>query len=220
MTDQLTVFVIDSDGATRDAVCRLAHTMNLQCEVYASGAEFLESDYLARPGCVILEMRIPDTNGLALQEELARSEATLPVVFLTAHGTVSIAVRAMRAGAVHFLEKPLREHELWDAIQDAVALDQRRRQLSQRQRQCRKRLAELDPKEVRILEMIAEGQSKRAIAAEMQVCVRTVELRRNQIMKKLKFESIVELVHFALTAAEQNGRSQGRDPQAAAIPML
>lgn len=221
VTDQATVFVVDGDIATRDAVLGLARTMNLQGEAYSSGQAFLRTDLQARPGCVILDVRVPDTNGLAVQQELAASDVTLPVIFLTSHATVSIAVRAMRAGAVNFLEKPLREHELWDAIQDALVMDKQRRRLRRQRHQYRERLSRLDSKEVRILTMIAEGRSKRAIAAEMEVCVRTVELRRTQIMKKLNFESIVELVHFALTASEDNGRhNNARRLDFAPIPMF
>jgi FixJ family two-component response regulator len=196
--------VVDPDHATRLAVHRLVETMNLECRLFASGREFLESGAAERVGCAILEVRIPDINGLQIQDSLNTLRAPLAAVFLTGHATVSIAVRAMRNGAVHFLEKPFREHELWDTIQLALAVARQRR-AALRQRELReRRLAVLTDKERSVLERMAHGRSNLAIARELDVCVRTVELRRRQLMKKLGLKSVVELVRFAATV---NGKS-------------
>lgn len=197
--------MVDADDGSRDAVQSLARTMNLLCETYASGSEFLEDYDPLRPGCLVLEIRIPDVNGVEIQERLAAEGSTLPVIFLTSQATVSIAVRAMRAGAVHVIEKPFREHELWDVILEAVDLDRERRLEAERRQCVRQRLAKLDAKDQSLLGMIAQGLSKEAMASELGVCVRTVELRRNQLMKKLRFKEAVELVKFALAAS--NGHS-------------
>jgi len=202
MQNEAAVFVVDPDPATRDAVRSLVYTMNLQCEAYASGEAFFEAGVLARPGCAVLEVRVPGINGLDIQQQLTARGSTLPVIFLTSHATLSIAVRAMRAGAVHFLEKPFREHELWDAILEAITVDGQRRERAAQQQDCESRLSRLNVRDRWVLKMIAEGRSKKAIAEAMDVCVRTVELRRSQLMKKLELRSLSELVHFALTAAD------------------
>lgn len=156
----------------------------------------------------MLEVRIPDVNGLEIQERLAAQGAVIPVVFLTTQTTVSIAVRAMRVGAVHFMEKPFREHELWDTVQEAILLDARRRRAAERCETLEGQLAQLTPKEQQVLEMIAEGKSKQVIASKAGISVRTVELRRSRLMKKLGLSNLIELVVFALSAC--NGHAEPR----------
>ena len=202
MNNEPTVFVVDSDGATRDAVRDLAYTMNVPCEAYISGQEFLDAYDTSRPGCVVLEVRITDVSGLDILERLTTQGAVIPIVFLSAHASVSIAVRAMRAGATHFLEKPFREHELWDTIREAILLDAERRRALAKRRELDDQLAKLTPKQHQMLEMIAEGKSKQVVAAEAGVSLRTIEARRKHIMKKLGLDSTVELVHFALMACD------------------
>jgi FixJ family two-component response regulator len=207
MKNEPTVFLVDADAPTRDAVRDLVYTMNLPCEAYTSGRDFLEAFDPSRPGCIVLEVRIPDINGLQIQERLAAERAVIPLVFLTTQTTVSIAVRAMRLGAVHFMEKPFREHELWDTVQEAISLDARRRRAAERREMIEGRLARLTPKEQQVLGMIAEGKSKQTIAAEVGISVRTVELRRSRLMKKLGLGSLVELVVFALGASNGHAES-------------
>lgn len=200
MRSEATVFVVDADVPAREAVRNLACMMNLRCKPYASGHQFLDVFDHSQPGCIVLEVRIPDINGFEIQERLAAQGTATPVVFLTAQATVSIAVRAMRAGALHFLEKPVRENSLWDVIEEAVRIDKERRCSVARREALDGRLGQLTPKERQVLEMIAQGKSKTAIASEIGICLRTVELRRKQLMKQLGMHSMVELVHFALLA--------------------
>jgi FixJ family two-component response regulator len=202
MAKEPTVFVIDADGSTRDAVRSLVQTMNLPCETYTSGREFLDAYVPSRPGCVVLEVRIPEVNGLEIQERLSAQRAVIPLVFLTTQSTVSIAVRAMRAGAVHFLVKPFREHELWDIIRESVLLDAKRRRAAAKRARLDEQLAELTSEEQQVVKMLAKGKSKQIIASELGVCVRTIELRRNRVMTKLKLDSLTELMVFALNACD------------------
>ena len=212
MPVQPTVFVVDPDRSTYEMFRLLAGTMNFRCEGYVSGEDFLACDSFPRPGCAVIELSVPDINGLRLQEELKQRGDGLPVVFLASQASVSIAVWAMRAGAVHFLEKPVREHELWDAVYDAIQLDIRRHDASRQREECNRRLDKLTPKEHDVLDLIARGCSKRAIADQMDVCVRTVELRRRDLMKKLGLKSLWELVHFALTTANGHSSSSIQPP--------
>jgi FixJ family two-component response regulator len=138
-------------------------------------------------------------NGLQIQKRLRESGTMMPIIFISSGPSVSIAVHAMRSGALHFLEKPLRENDLWNAIQEALQLDQNRRQ-AQRQREAIEARAEtLTEKEHTVLEMIAEGLAKRAIASELGVSVRTVEHHRTQLMRKLQTNSLAGLLQFALS---------------------
>lgn len=195
------VFVVDPDRSAQRAVRGLVETMNLDCETFSSGREFLESRAFARPGCAVLEVRIPDVNGLQIQDSFSRRGEPLSCVFLTSHATVSIAVRAMRGGAVNFIEKPFREHELWDTIKEAIAVDGERRKTWNERHDCERRLTCLSDKEQSVLRMILKGCSPRTIATELEVCVRTVELRRRDLMKKLGLKSMLELVRFAAILA-------------------
>jgi len=200
-----TVLIVDPDGPTRDAICRLADRMNLASLAYAQGGEFLRAHQYCQPGCVVLEVRIPDASGLQIQSRLNAEGVTIPLVFLTAEANVHVAVRAIRAGAVHFLEKPARDDELWDAIEEAISIDQQRREARQRQQRLDRQFAGLSIKEERVFEMIGDGKSTREIASELKVSVRAIELRRNSLMKKLDIESPAELVRMAWAAREGNG---------------
>jgi len=206
MDNKPTVFVVDADGVVCDSIGNLAHTMNLQCETYASGWEFLEAYDPDRPGCLVLEIKIPDVNGVQIQERLSNEGSILPIIFLTNQATVSIAVRAMRCGALHVIEKPFREHELWDAVHEAVELNLKRREQASQWRELEERVSQLSVKDQAHLKMISQGESKEAMAAELGVCVRTVELRRNQLMKKLGLQTPVELIQFALAASNGHAR--------------
>jgi two-component system, LuxR family, response regulator FixJ len=134
---------------------------------------------------------------------------TLPVIFLTSHATVPIAVRAMRSGAFHFLEKPIREQELWDVIQEAVAVDQEKREAAREAAAFRERMTSLSFKEEQVLRLIAEGKPNRAIAKELDLSLRTIEVRRNTLMKKVGVKSPEDLLRFALMAC--NGRAFVKD---------
>jgi len=213
MNRQPTVYIVDSDGPTRDAIRNLADTMNLKCQACASGQEFLESYKPSQPGCIVLEVRIPDVNGFQIQEWLNSQGAETPLLFLCGQTSVSMAVRAMRSGALHFLEKPIREPELWDAIREAIEVDKERRTRATACRKLARCLAALTEKERNTLAKIAEGRSKQAVASEAGVCVRTVEVRRRNLMKKLGFKSPVELLRFALVACDGHASAVPKIPE-------
>lgn len=201
-----TVFVVDNDPQDRAAVGDLVRQMKLRCLEYDLGQEFLDAYDPSWPGCLVVEVRLPDLGGLQIQRNLAERKATLPIIFLTAHANASAAVQAMRAGALQFFEKPFREHELWEAIQEAIALDLEIRREWEVEQELEERMAALTPKEVDVLEKIVDGKSNRAIAGELDVCVRTVELRRASLMNKLEVGSLMELLQ--LVGAAFVGASQ------------
>ncbi len=206
MDHEPTVFVVDEDMVASEALRKLAYTMSLRCRVFHSSLEFLAAFDATLPGCLVTEWRLSGTSGLQVQQRLAAEGCPLPVIILTAYATIPIAVRAMRAGAFHFLEKPLHEQEAWDVIQAAVALDAERRRTVHLERQIVDQLALLTPKEEQVLRMIAEGLPNRDIAHQLQISVRTVELRRTTMLRKLQLASADQLIHFAVMACHAGGR--------------
>jgi FixJ family two-component response regulator len=199
MQSEPIVFVVDEDAATCDAVGRLANMMNYRFLPFSSGLDFLRTFDRGQSGCLVTELKVRGINGLQLQQRLSNEKIALPVVFLTAHATLPIAVRAMRAGAFHFLEKPPHEQELWDAIQDAVTADLERREARRSEERVRERLASLTIKEEQVLRLLAEGKPNRVIARDLDLSIRTIEVRRGALMKKLGFHTPEELLRFALT---------------------
>lgn len=196
---QPTVFLVDPDLSALDAVSKVANMMNMRCRAFASGEDFLAALDPHEPGCIVLEIKVPGINGLQIQQRLRQEGTLLPIIFTSSAPSVSIAVHAMRNGALHFLEKPLRENDLWSVVQEAVLLDQRRRQVQRERAAVDARVGALTEKELAVLEMIAEGLAKRVIASELGVSVRTVEHHRTQLMRKLQTNSVAGLLQFALS---------------------
>ena len=194
------VFVVDEDDALQKAVAEVAGMMNLRCESFHSGLEFLERFDRSRPGCVVTELRVPGTSGLQILRQLSEEGTRIPIIFVSAYGTLAIAVRAMREGAFHFLEKPVHEHEMWDAIQAAVTINRRRIAADRWREEVRDKLGRLSFKEEQVLRMIAQGKSNSMIAAELDISIRTVEIRRAALMKKLHINRPEDLARFALLA--------------------
>jgi two-component system response regulator FixJ len=197
MDEKPTLFLVDEDRGTREALSDMARMMGLGFEAYRSGRQFLDACRRAPSGCAILELVIPDLSGLELQQTLARQEIPLPVIFLTAHATSSLAVQAMRAGALHFLQKPPRVNELWDAVEEAVRLDRHLRECRVRRREMKRRMESLTPKEREVLQGIRGGKINSQIASELKVTVRAIELRRSRLMRKLQAKSAAQLLYYA-----------------------
>lgn len=199
------VFVVDPDPSTGQTIRGLLDGSEIGCEFYRSGREFLAAYRDEQTGCLVLEQRIPDMSGLQLQHRLAASGAALPLIFVTARPDVSTAVECMRGGAVHVLEKPVRTAELLDAIQEAIALDRGRRLVMNNQTRLKNLTDALTRKESQVLELIAAGQSVKAIAAALELSVRAVELRRKSLMKKLEVRSTLELMRFSVLTNRELG---------------
>ena len=203
--DTATVYVIDTDPATIPIVKDVLEGSTLGCKFFRSGRDFLAAFPDTQPGCLVLEQRIPDMSGLQLQHRLSARGCSLPLVFLTSNSDVSTAVELMRGGAVHVLEKPARPVELYNAIQEALALDRERRQAKVQQTQLSTLTATLTQKERETLALIAKGRSSKAMASELDLSVRAVELRRHSLMKKLGVGSSLDLMRFAVFAQNDSG---------------
>jgi len=212
-----TVFIVDSDALARNAVHDLVCRMDLRCRTYSSGLQFLREYDRSMPGCLVCEIRVLDISGLDVQRRLAAERAPLPVVFLTAHATVAIVVRALCEGAVDFLEKPFREDNLWEAVQNAVRLDQSRREALREKDQITHRLRGLTRGESAVWQLWACGQSIPSIAERLKISTRTVETRQIRILRKLGIQTSLDLLPVAVDAvgdrrdvAKPHGQLAGR----------
>ena len=211
MQAEATLFVVDDDDHDRHAVVELARTMQLDPQCYASAHEFLEYFDPQKPGCLVSEVRLPGLmSGVQMQRFLEEQQVALPVIFLVRRIDVATAIEAMRRGAVSVVEKPFREMELWDLIQEALELDASRRREQAARRQIERRLAPLTKVDLDLIDRIAAGESNRCIADGEGVCVRTVEMRRSKLMEKLQVRSLADLVEVALMRRWLlNGSSDG-----------
>ncbi len=191
-----TVFIVDDDAAVRHSLALLVRSVGFPVAEFASADEFLQQGAYHGPGCLVTDIRMPGTSGLELQEILRSRGSRLPVVFITGHGDVAMAVRAMRAGAVDFIEKPFRDQELLDRINQALALDREQAQARDEESQLRARFTTLTPREAEVLRRIAAGQANKVIAMELGLSERTVEIHRAKVMTKTGARSLAELVQM------------------------
>ena len=192
-----TVFVVDDDPKARQAMARLLGEIFKRVEGYGTASDFLAAYDPAQPGCLVTEVVLPGMSGLQLHHclcEACDGHPALPVVFVTRHANVQIAVEAMQAGAVHFLEKPVREQELWNSVRKAMDIDRQNRDRLARRVKIDSRLATLSAGERDVLDGILAGKYNKQIASELNRSIRTIEDRRARIMKKLEVGSVVELV--------------------------
>ncbi len=194
------VFVVDDDEAVRASVAMLLESVALPVETFASAGDFLDAWPGDRPGCLVLDLRMPGLSGLELQERLVERGSRLPIIFLTGHGDVPDAVAAMRAGAVDFLRKPFRDQDLLDRIQQALEMDRARRSAAGERTELAARLERLTPREREVLDRVVAGQPNKQIAAELGVSDRTVEIHRARAMAKMEAASLAELVRLVLRA--------------------
>jgi RNA polymerase sigma factor (sigma-70 family) len=198
MSQDMTVFVVDDDQAMRGSLQWLIESVGMKVQTYESAQAFLDAYYPGRAGCLLLDVRMPGMSGLELQEYLVRREIRLPVIIITGHGDVSMAVKAMKAGAVDFIEKPFDDEELLNSIRNAVQHDEKRRALRARRADIAARMAELTPREHEVMGMVTDGKSNKEIATSLGVSAKTVEVHRARVMDKMRADSLAELVRLAL----------------------
>jgi FixJ family two-component response regulator len=195
--DDAIVFVVDDDASVRRSTERLVRTMGFGIQAFASAQEFLAGARVDRPGCLVLDVHMPGLSGLDLQRELADRGVELPIVFLTGHGDIPMTVRAMKAGAVEFLTKPVKSRELIAAIRSAIERGRVRHQARRESDLLHERHARLTAREREILPLIVAGLLNKQIAAELSMSERTVKFHRAHIMKKMEAETLAELVRVA-----------------------
>ena len=202
MQEQM-VFVVDDDEAVRDSIQELVESVGLEAEGYASALAFLDAFRPQRPGCLVLDVRMAEMSGLVLQERLNELQARIPVIVLTGHGDVPMAVHALRNGAVDFIQKPYREQALLDSINAALALDIDARRSSGAANDMEQRLSSLTDREREVLGQILSGLTSKQIARELNVSPRTVDAHRKNLLRKLDTGSVKELM-LRLASREQD----------------
>ena len=198
-----TVFLTDDDPAIRDAVGLLLRANGLAVETFASAVDFLESDALQRPGCLLLDVRMPGMSGLDLQKRLQELNCRTPIIFMTGHGDVPMAIRAMKAGAFDFVEKPFHAQALLDRLHEALALDAQERRRQARRNEVAARMALLSPREREVMERVAAGQYNKVIAADLGISISTVEIHRKRVMEKLQAASLSEMIQMLALISDE-----------------
>lgn len=196
-SEQSIVFVIDDDPSMRASIESLLLSVGHRTQAFATTQEFVLSERPDVPGCLVLDVRLPGRSGLEFQQELARSDIRLPIVFITGHGDVAMSVTAMKAGAIEFLTKPFRDQDLLDAVHRGIEIDRDRRAESAILADLRERFSSLTPREREVMALVAAGQLNKQIAAELDLSEITVKVHRGQVMRKMQAKSLPDLVRFA-----------------------
>jgi two-component system response regulator FixJ len=197
MADQQpTVFIIDDEKAMRESLKTLMETVGLNAQTCSSADEFLEAYDPKIPGCLVVDVRLPGMSGLELQVKLIEDGIKLPVIIITGHGDVPMAVQAMKMGALNFIEKPFRDQVLLDNIKKAIDLDNQIRNEQHKYLEGKRKLKLLTPREKEIMDLLVTGKPNKAIAFELGISQKTVDFHRANILKKMGVESVVELVRF------------------------
>jgi two-component system, LuxR family, response regulator FixJ len=194
------VFVVDDDRAMRDSLRWLLESIGLTVRTYATAAEFLREHQPSQPGCLVLDVRMPGMSGLDLQAELVRRGAELPTIVVTGHAEVAMAVRAVKAGAIDFIEKPFSDQLLLDRVRQALEIDRQSREVRARREEARRRLASLSAREREVLELVAAGKANKEVAAALGLSTKTVEVHRAHVMSKMAVDSLAELIRVAILA--------------------
>jgi two-component system, LuxR family, response regulator FixJ len=193
-----TVFVVDDDEGVRNSLRFLLKSVGLPTRALSSASEFLDTYKPSQPGCLVLDVRMPGMSGLELQQQLNLRGATIPVIFITGHGDVPMAVEAMQHGAFDFLQKPFRDQDLIDRIQRALERDARNRSTLAQHGKIRERIASLTPREREVLTLMTQGKPNKVMAADLGVSQRTVEIHRARVMEKSGAASLAQLVRMVM----------------------
>jgi len=200
------VFIVDDDEAVRNSLRLLLKSVGLAASALPSAREFLDTYKPVQPGCLVLDVRMPGMSGLELQQLLNLQGAVIPVIFITGHGDIPMAVEAMHAGAFDFLQKPFRDQQLIDCIQRALEKDRASRtELDERSR-IEERLGSLTPREREVLTLVTRGKPNKVMAADLGVSQRTVEIHRARVMEKMGASSLAQLVRMVMDLDESAPR--------------
>ncbi len=196
MTPEPTVYIVDDDDAVRGFLCQLVLSVDLKVKAFESAQAFLEGYGSDGPGCLVLDIRMPGMSGLELQQELNRRGIDLPIIVLTGHGNVQVAVHAMKGGAVDFIEKPFNNDLLLDRVQHAVAASLDGYQERARRDEITRRMDRLTPRERQILGLVVGGATNKSMADHLNISDKTVEIHRAKVMDKMEAGSLAELVRM------------------------
>jgi len=197
MSPSSLVHIVDDDKLLRESLGDLLRSMDYQVTLYASAAEFLKVELPDAPACLVLDIRLPGTNGLELQEYLTRLNVRIPIILMTGFGDIPMSVKGMKAGAVDFLTKPIRDQDLLDAVAAAMRIDRDRRQVLAQMAPLRERYALLTPRERQVVTLVAAGLMNKQVANELSISEVTVKMHRSSAMRKLGVRSVAKLARMA-----------------------
>jgi two-component system, LuxR family, response regulator FixJ len=197
------IYVVDDDDGMRRALDTLLSTVGYKTAVFSRPSEFLANFKTDAPGCLVLDIRMPDMSGLELQQHLNRMGSMLPVIFITGHGDVPMAVQAMKEGAFEFIQKPFRDQDLLDRINHALKQDAANRSTVARRTEVLRRLETLTPRERQVMDFVVEGAANKVIAIDLGLSERTVEIHRAKVMEKMGARSVAHLVKLHLTVTDK-----------------
>jgi RNA polymerase sigma factor (sigma-70 family) len=192
-----TVFIVDDDPSHRDSLQFLLESVGLEVRSFSSARDFLDNADPETPGCLLLDVRMPGMSGLDLQNELANVKISLPIIFITGHGTVPMSVRAMKAGAVDFLQKPFDDQDLLHAIRQAIEQDCQSRVKREKLKEIHKLVDSLSPREYQVFTLLVSGMLNKQVAYELGISERTIKVHRSRIMEKMIANSLADLVRYA-----------------------
>lgn len=202
------VYVVDDDQAMVESLTWVIESVGLKAKAYTRAQEFLDTYDPLQHGCILLDVRMPGMSGPELQARLNNIGATIPIIFISGHGDVPLAVRVMKAGAVDFLTKPFNDQILLESINKALRTDKLNREKLQESAQAEAKFALLSPREVQVLQGIVAGKQNKVISAELNISLKTVEAHRASVMKKMSVKSVPELVKLVLTNGVQETSTQ------------
>lgn len=203
MPSSASVYIVDDDPAVRDSLQWLVESVNLPVKAFGTGLEFLDSDAPHKPGCLILDIRMPGMSGVDVFEELKNINSTLPVIFLTGHGDVHLAVRAMKAGAFDFVEKPFNDQVLLDLVQKAIRHDSEHTTAKSKTDEIRTKIENLTAREKEVLDGVVGGRSNKVIAQDLGLSEKTIEFHRAKMMEKMNAPSLAVLIKM-VTVVEKS----------------
>lgn len=199
-----TIYVVDDDDGMRRALSLLLSTVGYKTAVFASSKEFLDKVKTDAAGCLILDIRMPGMSGLELQQHLNRMGSMLPVIFITGHGDVPMAVQAMKEGAFEFVQKPFRDQDLLDRINHALELDKENRSTLARRADVSARFESLTPREKQVMQLVVDGAANKVIAIDLGLSERTVEIHRAKVMEKMGARSVAHLVKLQMSMSDDS----------------
>jgi FixJ family two-component response regulator len=202
------VYVVDDDASMRDALKELLESMGMRVDVFGSASEFLKLALPDIPSCLVLDVRLPGISGLDFQGELTKLHFGIPIIFISGHGDIPMTVKAMKAGAIEFLIKPIREQDLLDAVQLGLDKDRARREAGKTQSAVLVRYASLTPRERQVIALVTAGLMNKQVAAEMDVSEVSVKVHRGSLMRKMGAKSLAELVRMTDLLGIRRPKSQ------------
>jgi len=200
MTKEQTVYIVDDDADVREGFGLLMETVGQPYKAYASAVAFLEDFHDSMRGCLVLDIRMPRMSGIELQQKLIEQDSLLPIIFITGHGDIPLAVEAMRRGALDFIRKPFREQNLLDRINEALDIEDGKRRTQLDKQQVLDLFSSLSERELEVLELVAEGKMNKVVAQDLGISERTVEVHRSHIMHKLGVQTLAQLVRLKIEA--------------------